>query len=74
MSEKVFLTTGEVAKRYRGNLSVGTLKNWRNQEPPKGPPPTYLGHKVVYALDALEKWERSQTASQGETNDARPTA
>jgi len=29
MSETTFLTPEEVAERYRGSVSVGTLRNWR---------------------------------------------
>ena len=29
MEERKFLTAEEVSKRYRGEISVGTLRNWR---------------------------------------------
>lgn len=29
MSESKFLTPEEVSERYRGGISVGTLRNWR---------------------------------------------
>lgn len=29
MSETKFLTPDEVTERYRGGVSVGTLRNWR---------------------------------------------
>jgi hypothetical protein len=36
MTDTKFLTADEVAERYRGEVSVGTLRNWRAQrvEPP----------------------------------------
>ena len=30
MSEPMFLTFNEVIKRYRGQISEGTLRNWRS--------------------------------------------
>jgi hypothetical protein len=29
MSEPIFLTFNKVIKRYRGQISEGTLRNWR---------------------------------------------
>jgi hypothetical protein len=29
MADRKFLTPGEVSERYRGGISVGTLRNWR---------------------------------------------
>lgn len=30
MSEPMFLTSREVIERYRGQISEGTLRNWRS--------------------------------------------
>jgi hypothetical protein len=30
MSEPMFLTLNEVIERYRGQISQGTLRNWRS--------------------------------------------
>jgi hypothetical protein len=32
MSEPMFLTLNEVIERYRGQISEGTLRNWRSRE------------------------------------------
>lgn len=53
-----FLTPDELAKRWKGKVSVGTLRNWRT----KGIGPTYtkVGHKgVLYPLTSVEAFERS---------------
>jgi hypothetical protein len=34
MSEPMFLTLNEVIERYRGQVSDGTLRNWRQQSRP----------------------------------------
>jgi hypothetical protein len=52
-----FLTTEEVAQRYRGLISVGTLENWRFQQ--IGPSFLKVGKQVLYPVDVLDSWERS---------------
>lgn len=54
--EKEFLTPEEVADRYRGMLSVGTLRNWRSMR--MGPSFLKIGKSVLYPRRELEVWER----------------
>lgn len=55
MVDEKFLTTEEVAQRYRGEVSVGTLENWRAQR--IGPPFVKIGKAVLYPVEALEAWD-----------------
>ncbi|WVR18287.1 helix-turn-helix domain-containing protein [Bordetella phage PY223] len=59
MSEDQFLTPDELVSRYKGNISVKTLANWRT----KGGGPEYIkiGGKIMYALSAVVMWERLRT-------------
>jgi len=56
MANEKFLTTDEVAERYRGEVSVGTLENWRAQR--IGPPFVKIGKAVLYPIEELEAWDR----------------
>jgi hypothetical protein len=56
MSDPKFLTTEEVAERYRGEVSVGTLRNWRAQR--VGPPFIKIGKSVLYPVQALDEWDQ----------------
>lgn len=55
MPETKFLTPEEVAERYRGGVSVGTLRNWRAMK--IGPSFVKIGKAVLYPLDELEAWD-----------------
>lgn len=55
-----YLTTEEVAQRYR--TSASTVRYWRHAG--KGPAGFRLGSRVLYDLDVVEKWEREQQAAQ----------
>lgn len=55
MSETKFLTPEEVSERYRGGVSVGTLRNWRAMK--IGPSFLKIGKAVLYPIDALEAWD-----------------
>lgn len=55
-----FLTPADVVKRYSGQLSLGTLANWRCQG--IGPKYLKLGGKVFYPANELEAWENARTA------------
>lgn len=55
MSETTFLTPEEVAERYRGSVSVGTLRNWRAMK--IGPSFVKIGKAVLYRVDELEAWD-----------------
>lgn len=55
MSQTTFLTPEEVAERYRGSVSVGTLRNWRVMK--IGPSFVKIGKAVLYRVDELEAWD-----------------
>ena len=61
MAEIIFLTPEEVAARYRGQISVGTLCNWRAAR--IGPQFVKIGKAVLYPLSELENWDRKNTVS-----------
>ena len=56
MADNKFLTTEEVAERYRGEISLGTLRNWRAQR--IGPPFVKIGKSVLYPVQALDDWDK----------------
>ena len=56
MSEPMFLTLNEVAERYRGQISEGTLRNWRSMR--VGPSFLKVGKAVLYPLEELDRWDR----------------
>lgn len=55
MTESKFLTAEEVAKRYRGGVTVGTLRNWRAMK--IGPSFLKIGKAVLYPIEELEAWD-----------------
>lgn len=61
MGETRYLTDEEVAERYRGTISVGTLRNWRAAR--IGPPFTKIGKSVLYPVDALDAWDKANTVA-----------
>lgn len=52
-----FLTVDQLAERW--HVTPRTLANWRREF--NGPPATKLGKKVLYALPAVEEFERQRT-------------
>jgi hypothetical protein len=56
MADERYLTTEEVAERYRGEVSVGTLENWRSQR--IGPAFVKIGKAVLYPVEELDAWDR----------------
>jgi Helix-turn-helix domain len=56
MDERKYLTAEEVSERYRGSVSVGTLRNWRAMK--VGPTFIKIGKAVLYPIDELEAWDR----------------
>jgi hypothetical protein len=56
MSDTKFLTSEEVSARYRGEISVGTLRNWRAMR--IGPAYVKIGKAVLYPVEELEAWDR----------------
>lgn len=55
MADLKFLTPDEVAERYRGGVSVGTLRNWRAMR--FGPSFVKIGKAVLYPLAELDAWD-----------------
>lgn len=51
MADRKFLTPDEVAERYRGGVSVGTLRNWRAMR--RGPSFVKIGKAVLYPSTSL---------------------
>ncbi len=56
MEDKKFLTAAEVSARYRDEITVGTLRNWRAMR--IGPGFVKIGKAVLYPLDELDAWDR----------------
>lgn len=54
-----FLTPEEVSARYRGEITFGTLRNWRALR--IGPPFVKIGKAVLYPIDGLDAWDRANT-------------
>lgn len=55
-----FLTTNEVAKRYR--TSPGTVRYWRHAG--IGPRGVKIGTKVLYRESEVLRWEQARDAEQ----------
>ncbi len=51
-----FLTPEEVSERYRGQITVGTLRNWRALR--IGPAFIKIGKAVLYPVTELEAWDQ----------------
>jgi hypothetical protein len=56
MADSKFLTPEEVSERYRGGISVGTLRNWRAMR--VGPTFVKIGKAVLYPIDQLDAWDQ----------------
>ena len=56
MSDTKHLTPDEVLERYRGEVSAGTLRNWRAQR--VGPPFIKIGKSVQYPVQGLGEWNK----------------
>jgi len=61
MDDRKYLTAEEVAQRYRGAVSVGTLRNWRAMR--VGPAFVKIGKAVLYPVDELDAWDRRNMVS-----------
>ncbi|WP_411905803.1 helix-turn-helix transcriptional regulator [Rhizobium mayense] len=55
MTDSELLTPYEVAERYRGGLSVETLRNRRAMR--TGPCFVKVGKAVLYPIDELDAWD-----------------
>jgi hypothetical protein len=56
MADTKFLTAEEVSERYRGEITVGTLRNWRAMR--VGPPFVKIGKAVLYPILELDDWDK----------------
>ncbi|UZE49020.1 helix-turn-helix domain-containing protein [Rhodopseudomonas sp. P2A-2r] len=61
MSDRKFLTAEEVSERYRGSVSIGTLRNWRAMK--VGPAFVKIGKAVLYPTNELDAWDRKNTVT-----------
>lgn len=61
MAENRFLTAEEVSERYRGEITVGTLRNWRAMR--IGPPFVKIGKAVLYPISELDTWDQKNTVN-----------
>ncbi len=61
MPENRFLTPEEVSERYRGSVSIGTLRNWRAMR--IGPSFVKIGKAVLYPASELEAWDEMNKVS-----------
>lgn len=55
MAGERFLTPEEVSDRYRGSISIGTLRNWRAMR--VGPTFIKIGKAVLYPVNELDAWD-----------------
>jgi len=51
-----FLTAAAVSARYRGEITVGTLRNWRAIR--IGPTFVKIGKAVLYPVKELDAWDQ----------------
>jgi hypothetical protein len=61
MADNKFLTSEEVSARYRGEISVGTLRNWRALR--TGPAFVKIGKAVLYPVNELDAWDEKNTVT-----------
>jgi hypothetical protein len=52
----IYLTPEEVSERYRGAVTIGTLRNWRAMR--IGPTFVKIGKAVLYPLGELDAWDK----------------
>lgn len=56
MADDKLLTVKEVSERYRGEVSEGTLRNWRAMR--IGPNFIKIGKAVLYPIAELDAWDQ----------------
>jgi hypothetical protein len=61
MADNKFLTAEEVSERYRGEITVGTLRNWRTMR--IGPAFVKIGKAVLYPIQELDAWDQKESGS-----------
>ena len=57
MADNKFLTAEEVSERYRGEITVATLRNWRAMR--IGPTFVKIGKAVLYPVEELDAWDKA---------------
>lgn len=55
------MTDEDVVARYRGRITLGTLRNWRALK--IGPPYIKVGKAVLYSRTALQAWDKRNTVT-----------
>lgn len=61
VSVPAYLTLEEVVERYRNQVSEGTLRNWRSKR--IGPSFVKISKAILYPIEELERWDRSNLIS-----------
>ena len=61
MDDRKYLTVEEVSERYRGAVSVGTLRNWRALR--IGPAFVKIAKAVLYPIGELDAWDKRNMVS-----------
>lgn len=61
IAEDDLMTDEEVVARYKGRITLGTLRNWRALK--IGPPYIKVGKAVLYSRGALQAWDRRNTVT-----------
>jgi hypothetical protein len=61
MAGNKYLTPEEVSDRYRGEITVGTLRNWRAMR--IGPAFVKVGRAVLYSVEELDAWDKANTVT-----------
>jgi hypothetical protein len=56
IAREKYLTAEEVSERYSGEISTGTLANWRAMR--IGPTFVKIGKAVLYPVEELEAWDK----------------
>lgn len=56
MINQTYLTHEEVTERYRGTVTIGTLRNWRSMR--MGPPYVKVGKSILYPIIQLDIWDQ----------------
>lgn len=54
MTIPAYRTPAEVVERYRGQISQGTLRNWRSMR--IGPSYLKIGKAILYPVEELDRW------------------
>jgi len=60
-ADEQYLTPEEVVARYRDELTLGTLRNWRAMR--VGPDFIKIGKAVLYPQASLDAWDKQNLVS-----------